>query len=300
MDLNARSINAINAAAVTNWTVGSDAYNSYVPELAMKNTNCQSGAAVYAWLGSLPVMQPFTGELQLQTIESADWTVKNAEYDMSWEIKRIEIERDTFGVYSPMIKEAGFNARMHPDQLLAERLTNGFTEKGYTGAAFFSANQKHVKSTDKDKFTNNFTKKLTGEYFSTARKMLKQIKKPGGMPFNVGSQLVLIVSPENEAMGEAILEAQFGAAGATNTNYKKARLVVNEFLDGPKWYLANMNGMARPFIFQEEKATKFTYWTADNDYSVMQRKSFVYNAYGVYAVNYGLPQRIIGSTDADA
>jgi phage major head subunit gpT-like protein len=108
------------------------------------------------------------------------------------------------------------------------------------------------------------------------------------------------VSPDNEAMGEAILEAQFGANGATNTSYNKAELVVNEFLDGPEWFLANVNGMARPMIFQEERATKFSYWTADTDYSVMQRKEFLYEAYGVYTVNYGLPQRIIGSTGADA
>lgn len=300
MDLNQRNINLINAAAVTNWTVGSGSYNSFHDRLTMKNTNCQTGQAVYSWLGAMPVMQAFTGELQKQLIESADWTVKNVEYQMAWPIKRIEIERDQYGIYAPMIQEAGFNGKVHPDQLLAERLKAGFVEKGYTGQAFFSANQKHVKGVDKDKFTNNMTKKLTGEYFSTARAMLKKIKAPGGRPFNVGSKLVLMVSPDNEAMGEAILEAQFAAGGATNTSYNKAELVVNEFLDGPEWFLANVNGMARPMIFQEEKPTKFTYWTADSDYSVMQRKEFLYEAYGVYTVNYGLPQRIIGSTGADA
>ena len=300
MDINATSIGALNRAAITVWKRGYEGYQSYAKRLCMVNTDCKTGQAVYAWLGNLPSMRVFSGDLEKQTVESADWTVKNGEFAMGWDIPRLAIQRDQFGVYSNLFAEASERAAWHPDQLMAALLKGGFSQKDYTTKNFFDSDKSHVKGTTKGKFTNKSTKKLTADYFAAGRAALAAVKDPGGIPFNVKPSLALVVSPDNMAMGEKIIQATLVGGGDTNTNAGKAELIVNEFLDGPEWFLINTAGSAKALIWQEEIPTAFTSKTDPKDENVFKNEVFSYKAYGVYTLNYGLPQRIYGSTGADA
>ena len=68
------------------------------------------------------------------------WSIKNVEGTrLPLKIGRSEIEDDRYGVYGPMFKQMGVDAKTHPDTLIFPLLNAGFASPCYDGQTFFSA-----------------------------------------------------------------------------------------------------------------------------------------------------------------
>jgi phage major head subunit gpT-like protein len=119
---------------------------------------------------------------------------------------------------------------------------------------------------------------------------------------NLGQDLVLIVSPKNEALGRSILESDFVEGSATakavsNVNKGTARLVVWPQLAANEdaWFLLECGLPVKPLIVQFEKETTLTALTSDTSDHVFKKHEFLYQAYGRYNAGYGLPELAYGS-----
>lgn len=299
MDINATNIAALNRQSALIFGRGSASYKPDRAPFVAKATT-KVGMVVVGWLGLLPAMKPFVKDLEKQNVGSSTWQISTEPYAAGWEIPRLDIMRDTFGIYAPMFESGGQLAAFHPDSLFYDRLVNGFTRVDYTGKNFFDTNKNHVKGVTKGKFTNLMTKQLSADHFTTARKLMNTIKLPNDVPFNLVRDLTLIVGEDWRAVAEALLETKTLPGGGDNPNYGKAKLIVSPLIEGPKWFLVNGGMPFKPIVEVEEVKTEFTSQTDPNSDTVFNREAFAYKAYGVYNLDYGLPQVIIGSTGADA
>lgn len=298
MIINTGSINAVTKTVRGLFLTGLGGVASLVPALCM-SAKTTTGEAVFAWLGNLPSMAPFKKELEKQVLATSDWTVKTIEYAMGYAIPRLAIMRDQFGIYTPVFSAAGSQAGEHRDKLLADKIAAGFASKDYTGKNFFDTDKLFVKGAA-TKFTNKLTKVLTLAHYRTAKKMLRTIKTPAGYPLVGAPKFKLICGPELEGAANDILKADKLANGASNTEFNTAELEVWSFLDGGAWYLTITNTPLKPFINLDEITLDLYAKQDPNSEAVFNREEYEFKGYGVYNIDFGLPQLIIGSTGADA
>jgi phage major head subunit gpT-like protein len=91
----------------------------------------------YAWLGAFPRMREWVGERQIKNLTLQSYTIKNKDWEATIEVDRNDVEDDAIGVYRPIVAEMGRTAAVHPDELVAGLLTDGFSKTCYDGQYFF-------------------------------------------------------------------------------------------------------------------------------------------------------------------
>lgn len=270
------------------------------PDVATR-TSSSSAEELYAWLGAIPSMKEMLGDLVLDGVANVDWTIRNRKWAEAVEVPRETIERDSYGVYNPLMSSLGRVAAQHPDTLLAELFANGFTTgKDYTGAAFFAANKKHEPGNAKSAtFSNTGTGVLNEGNLKTAIENLKTRKNNAGRSMKLGRKLLLVVPPALEFTAKALLQAEKNAAGATNILQNVAQLkVLPDLTSATAWFLLETGLEIKPFIFQVEVEPQLSSLVDPNNPHTFMTDKFVYKAYGRYNMAYGIPQLCYGSTGA--
>ena len=270
---------------------------------------------LYHWLGSVPGMRQLIGDVAIQNLSASKYTISNEEWESTVAVKQTDIERDTYGIYNPLMEAMGLAARQHQDELIANLLLNGFTNTDYTGKAFFALNKKHEPYNSKSAtFSNLLTGALSAATYETARAQIKSITNAAGRPMGLGLKLQLIVPPALESVARQILQGDFiqqtatntagtpgtaiAAASVSNVNKGTAELIVWPQLAGNDnaWFLLETAYPVRPLILQVEKEPTFESLTNPDSDHVFKKHEFLYQTYGRYNGGYGLPQLAIGST----
>jgi phage major head subunit gpT-like protein len=276
------------------------------PKFAMRSPSA-AGSEQYHWLGAVPGMKELLGEIVIENLKASNYTITNKEFESTVAVKQADIERDMHGVYNPLFQAMGQAGAEHPDELVADLLINGFTQTDYTGGTFFSTTHKHsVGGGAANQFSNKGTKKFSAANFEAARAAIRSVKNEKGRPMNLGSKLLLIVSPTYESAARACVLADTvpnaaGTASQTNVNKGTADLLVWPRLaaDEHKWFLLDVGFPVKPIILQEEKPVSIASLTSMDSDHVFKKHEFLYQAYGRYNAGYGLPQLAWGSTGAD-
>lgn len=270
------------------------------PQMA---TRMPSMAAIeeYDWLADLGGMKELLGTPEISGLNLINWTVRNKEWHETIEVKVADIERDNLGLYNSRFEMLGDNAAIHPDELLATTLLAGFTEVDWTGDTFFALTGVNKKYPGSDqKIVNKVSGALDATKFSTARKLLREMKNGAGKSLNLGTDMVLVVPPALEQTGLEILQAERLANGATNVNRGTARLDVWSQLSAAgsdaAWFVYDAGASMKPFVFQEEKPTNLYSVTNPEDSYVVLNKRVINQMYGRYNVGLFMPQLIVGST----
>lgn len=283
------------------------AYDSYTPNwlpVAME-VESNSETETYEFLTGVPGMKEMLGEATLQDLASTGLSLRNKEWDATVPVRRAAIERDSIGVYRPLMSELGMSARNHPQELLAELLDNSFAALDYTGTAFFAANKPHSpddKSKGAPKFTNKGTAELSAEAFVAARTALRKMKDAKGRNLGLGRKFTLIVPPALEETANRLATAELlpNAEGtATQTNTLRGTfdvLVINELTSDTAWFLVESGREVKPLLVQFEVRPEFIAADDPKSEHVLLKKTFIYQAYGRWNAGYALPQLAYGST----
>lgn len=278
-------------------TIVMDALQGAAPDLSpwAMITHSTGEEEVYAWLGAVPGMRELVGEIVIRNLSASDFAIKNREFESTVAVKRANIERDTYGVYDPMMRAMGIAAAQHPEELLFEVLLKGFDEKCYTGKNFFDSNHRPKK--DGTAFSNVGRKKLSVANFEAARAEFKLRKNAEGRSMKIGRDLVLAVSPKNEALARQIVVADLAPNGGTNVNKGTARLEVRPELAEAEdaWFLFELGQPVKPFIIQNEVETEFNALDNPDSDHVFKRQEFLYQTYRRGNVGFGLPELAYGS-----
>jgi phage major head subunit gpT-like protein len=88
-------------------------------------------------MGQVPNLREWIGDRIITGISAFGYTVKNLRFESTIAVPRESIEDDKYGVFSPMLQDMGRDAALHPDQMIFDLLSNGFTSLCYDGQSFF-------------------------------------------------------------------------------------------------------------------------------------------------------------------
>ena len=92
----------------------------------------------YNWLGQFPRMREWIGdERVIRQLEAHGFTIANRKFESTVKVARDDISDDRLGVFKPMFENMAYEAAMHPDDLVFNLLSQGFTQTCYDGQPFF-------------------------------------------------------------------------------------------------------------------------------------------------------------------
>ena len=249
----------------------------------------------YAWLGDIPGMREWVGDREIQNLTGSDYTIKNKDFELTVGVDRNAIEDDKIGLYKPSIQMLGESAAMHPDELIYELLSSGFTALCYDGKAFFAADH----AVGSNAVSNKLTDTLTSEAYKTARAMMMNYKNSKGRSLGLVPDL-LVVPPALEAAARDILVADF-VNGTKNTMQGTADIHVEPRLKSDSaWFLLCTKRPIKPLIYQQRKKAKFVSKTAETDDNVFMSKKFLYGADSRGNAGFAFWQMAVGSDGSKA
>jgi len=297
MQINQKSLKAVFTGFKTLFLVAFQGAKPQWEKIAMKTTSTNA-QEVYTWLGALPGMKKLVGEVVIENLSASQLTIVNDEFESTVAVKRAEVERDNVGLYTPVMQSLGLAAAQHPDEMVGDLLSDGFSKKDYTGKNFFDTGKKHEPDNKKSTtFDNKGTKVLNGTSYGVAKKSLRSLKNARGRSMKIGQNLMLVVPPALEDVAREILQAERTDGGKTNIQKGTADLLVYPDLKtDTEWFLIETGMPVKALIFQEEVKPELNSQTSEDSDHVFTKKEYLYQAYSRCNAGYGLPQLAYGST----
>lgn len=93
---------------------------------------------VYPWLGKLPGMREWIGDRIVHNLSLYDYSIKNKTFETTVSVRQEDIEDDQFGMYSPLFRDLGAQASIHPNQLVFGALKEAHKNLCFDGKPYFA------------------------------------------------------------------------------------------------------------------------------------------------------------------
>lgn len=216
----------------------------------------------YGMLGNMPGVREWLGDRQFKELRAANFTIANKHWESSLLIKKADIADDRMGMYGPLMEELAVEATYHPDELLFTALANAEATACFDGQYFFDTDHawgdSGSQSNDLTYAAATGTTPTAAEFraaFHQARTAMLKYKNDQGKllnrPVSISmGQLLCLVPPDLELQAYEGLTASI-LSNNSNVVIDAPRIVVSPHLtDATKFYLFNLEGALRPFVFQ--------------------------------------------------
>jgi phage major head subunit gpT-like protein len=256
----------------------------------------------YAWPDRIPKFREWFGERQVQNVIAQLQAVPNRKFELTIGIKREVIEDDQWGLYSNLAANLGYQAARIADDLIMAAVAAGTTALGFDGQPFFNANHPvDTSSATSAVQANLFALPLTAPNYQTVRQTMRGWVTRDNRPLGALSsgKVVLMVGPALELTARQLLQSQYiapvtalginAAAGMqTNVLMGTSELLVNPYItSATAWYLLDVGGPMKPFIFQERIPAQMVPKIADDTNNVFWRDEYIYGGRFRGAATYG-------------
>jgi len=239
-----------------------------------------------ASLDGFGLMREFKSERVPGVIGSLITIVKPKKYERTIDIKREDIEDDTYGYATDMAKTVAVASRRTPIKMVADVLMAGFTTNMSDGKTFFHADRGNLQ-----------TGALNATNLKAAREKLSKMTDGEGQPLCFVAD-TLVVGPNNQSAAEEILNSQM-VSGSTNVLYKSLKLVVSPYITDNSWYVLSTKEGSHPLVFvYRVKPDKIIAKNDENSDRAFDKDVFSWGTRGRFAAAYHNPKLIVGSTGA--
>jgi len=263
------------------------------PLVAMEATSTGS-EETYAWLGAVPMVREWVGPRVVESLKAEGYTIKNKKWANAIAVGRDEIEDDKLGMVRPRLEDLADAAAYAYDQVVFQMLSDGFTLVCYDTLSFYNAAHRDDPAAAAQ--SNRSVAPLSATSFRAARAAMRKFTDYRGNELGILPD-TLVVGPDLESTAEEILVADKNAAGATNVDKGKAKIVVSPWLKtATEWHLLCTSRAVRALILQKREPFEFQAQEDPNNDSVFNLDEFHYGTRGRHNAGFGLWQLAYGST----
>jgi len=282
-----------------------------IEKIALKVDSGRVELVNHRWLRGLPGMREFTGARVHNNVSTDGMIVKNKLWEDTISIDRVDMERDQFKIYAPLMSRMGETAKLHRDVLgfgLLSSMLSDTSIVAYDGIAFYG---NHTANRTVS-FNNKTTGVLNEINLSTGFTELKKRRDSAGNPLAAIQKKPLLIIPPALSLTAAKLQNQSiigttipnsGAATATNQAVGAENILKGMFdiVESPylatstEWHLTLVDPYFKPILWQLEQEIEFIGYEKFMAEWVNNEK-FVNGVRALYNVAPGLPEMCYGST----
>jgi len=249
----------------------------------------------YGLLGAIPQVREWLGDRKAKKLRAASYVVTNKSWELTIDVEREDIDDDRMGMYRPVFAQTGRRAALHPDKLLIDAIEAAETTACFDGQNFYDTdhswgdsgtqdNDLAYTATDPDAVTVAEFKAALQAAVSAMIGYVDDQGEPLNDPIFEGfSGLMLMVPPALRQVANEAVHAQLLGGGDTNVVIDVPVIVtLPRLTSGRKFYLHNLSGVLRPFIFQARRPLSRQTKGADD----IEKKIIKFMTYARYEVGY--------------
>ena len=309
MQVNGPNLNALNTRYSNIFQKSFESQEINWPKVASLVTSTGESETQF-WLDRIPQLRQWIGDRQVNNAALLSYILTNLPFELTEGLDKFKVEDNAFGAFDGVVRMMAEAAKKFPDVLVFG--PNGVLAKGqnfltYDGQGYFSTSHPVNVNNPSQTFNGSAVQSnyqasgfpLTAANYGTARQTMRGYVGADGMPLGVRPNL-LVVGPDLEATGINILQQEWiapagavggNAAGALQKNpfYGTADLLIIDDLayQTGGWWLLDVSGSLKPFIFQLRQAAEFVSRVKPDDPGVFERHEFVYGTSMRGAAGYG-------------
>ncbi len=136
MEINAQNLKSIYTAVNTAFNAGRGTYEQLYSRIATEVPS-RNMTEDYSWIGEFTRLKEWIGERDVKKMSANRYTVTNIKFEGTESIPAEYIEDDNYGLLMPKFQDMGYAAATHPDELIFDLVSKGFTHQCYDGQNFF-------------------------------------------------------------------------------------------------------------------------------------------------------------------
>lgn len=136
MEINAQNLKSIYTAVNTAFNTGRETYEQLYSRIATEVPS-RNMTEDYSWIGEFTRLKEWIGERDVKKMSANRYTVTNIKFEGTESIPAEYIEDDNYGLLMPKFQDMGYAAATHPDELIFDLVSKGFTHQCYDGQNFF-------------------------------------------------------------------------------------------------------------------------------------------------------------------
>lgn len=213
----------------------------------------------YGWIGAMPQVSEWLGELNAEQLKSYDYTIKNKDFAAPLMINENDIADDRVGVLTMLTESLAQRIVQHPRQLIIDLIINGDATAAYDGVNYFS-NVSGVRTIDNLLAGTGTSLAQIEADLEAALVAMASFKDDRGEVLNImGDTIVCPKALENDFRRLVFSQADPTATAGTNTfnPYAGRFQVIGDARldadDANDWYLFSTQEIVKPFIWQERQ-----------------------------------------------
>lgn len=210
-----------------------------------------TGIMEMPFLEQVAGMREWVDKRAINRFSADKLTVKARKFELTYGIKRDDLEDDQFGLYRPGIEQIATSAALLPNDLCVELLSSAASAKWLDGAAFFGTTRKYGKSL----VSNTSSDALTEASFKAAWNAMTAYKGHTGETLRVKPTLLVHGPALHWTVQELFDQPVKADNGATvgNPLYNIVQHLELPGLAGNKWFLFAASGVYKPVFYFERK-----------------------------------------------
>jgi phage major head subunit gpT-like protein len=241
------------------------------------------------WLGAMPQVQEWLGELNAKELNDFDFTIKNKDWAAAVPVNQNDLDDDQTGTIERIPGYLVERVMAHPEDLIISLLTGGTSGLAYDGVAFFS-DASGVRVNDNLLAGTGVTlAQLEADLNAALVAMAKFVDDQGKVMNVKGDMIVCPKSLENKfnRLVNSQTDPTASAQGTFNPYSGKFTVIGDARLDGTDandWYLLATGGQVRPFVFSMRKSAESMFEKKNGTKTWVASANYRGNA------GYGLPQ----------
>lgn len=248
------------------------------------------------WLGSLPAVRQWIGELQAKEIEDYEYTLRNLDWEASTYVKQNDLDDDQTGTIQMIPGFLVDRIMAHPEKLIISLLTGGTTTAAYDGVAFFS-DVSGVRTIDNLLGGTGTTLAQIEADLNAALTQMAKFTDDNGEVLNIKGNLIICpVALENKfnRLINSQTDPTATAQGTFNPYAGKFTVIGDARLDAVDvndWYLLSTGEEVKPLVFSMRQTAR--------PHFEKKNGSKLWTAYAEYRGNagYGLPHLAVKTTN---
>lgn len=243
------------------------------------------------WLGSVPGVAEWIGELAAKKLEDYDFTIKNRDWAVAARVNENDLNDDQTGALASLSAWLVRRLMQHPEKLLASLVTGGTSGLAYDGVAFF-ANAGSGRANDNLLGTSLNTDTLANieTSLNAALVAMSKFVDDQGEILNIKADTILVPKALENKMKKLIL-SNTDATGAVNgiynpygSGYKVLADPRLDAVDANSFYIFATGEPVKPFVYSMRQSAE-TRFEKKN-----LTKDWIYSANYRGNLGYGLPQ----------
>lgn len=231
------------------------------------------------WLGAMPAVRQWIGELQAKELKDYDYTLRNLDWEASVIVNQNDLDDDQTGTIQMIPGYLADRIMAHPEKLIINLLTGGTTGLAYDGVAFFS-DVSGVRTFDNLLGgTGTTISQLETDLNVALGTMAKFTDNQGEVLNTKGNLIICPKALENRfrRLVQSQTDPTSSAAGTYNPYLGQLTVIADARLDATDandWYLLATGEQVKPLVFSMrqtaqpnfEKKAGSKLWIAYADY----------------------------------